>query len=265
MTQKEVVTTDSKANEDIISILLDQDELTWQNIIYELVNTEQMDPWDIDVSKLAKRFLAMIHTLQEMDFRITGKLVLAAALLLKIKSNQLLKEDMTALDDLIAGADDPIDLLEELPLAYPDIKKEEEKPQLIPKTPQPRKRKVSVDDLVDALGKALELEVRRTKYDFDDVEIEVPTDTVDISSVIMEVYKQVHEIYKSEADEITFNMLIPEEASKEQKVFTFIPLLHLDHQRNIDLNQKESFGEIFIVFLKELEGDFKVDTGDLGA
>ena len=37
------------------------------------------------------------------------------------------------------------------------------KPQIYPRTPQPRKRKVSVFDLVQALEKALEVENRRKK------------------------------------------------------------------------------------------------------
>lgn len=34
---------------------------------------------------------------------------------------------------------------------------------------------------------------------------------------------------------------------KEDKIFTFIPLLHLTNQRKVNLEQKEHFGEIEIM------------------
>ena len=46
---------------------------------------------------------------------------------------------------------------------------------------------------------------------------------------------------------------MPEEPTKEDKVFTFIPLLHLTNQRKIDLNQENHFGEIEIVLAKREE------------
>ena len=39
--------------------------------------------------------------------------------------------------------------------------------------------------------------------------------------------------------------------SKEDKIYTFIPLLHLDHQRAVDLTQKKHFGEIEIELLNK--------------
>ncbi len=236
-------------NEEIIKVLFDQDELTWQNIIYELVNSEDMNPWDIDVSLLAKRFLEIINELRKMDFRITGKLVLAAALLLKIKSNKLIEEGIATLDELIEGGEEPFDLLEELE-EQPEEEKEEV-PRLKPRTPQPRKVKVSVHDLVKALEKALEAEAKRMP-ELEQEEVKLP-ERFDIAKVIMEVYKKVEKHYSSSDEELTFSKLVPESASKQEKVYTFIPLLHLDHQGNIGLRQEESFGEIFIAFLKKLE------------
>jgi chromatin segregation and condensation protein Rec8/ScpA/Scc1 (kleisin family) len=41
-------------HEKIFEILFNKDEVTWQSLLYELVKTEQMDPWDINVSMLTK-------------------------------------------------------------------------------------------------------------------------------------------------------------------------------------------------------------------
>src|SRR3989338_7253390 len=94
------------------------DEITWQGILYELVKTEQMDPWEIDISLIAHKYLETIRKLKEHDFRVSGKMVLAASILLKLKSTRLVGEDITELDRLISGAneDDEDELVEDGPL-----------------------------------------------------------------------------------------------------------------------------------------------------
>ena len=151
--------------EKIFELLFDKDEITWQSIILDLIKTEQMDPWDIDISLLSQKYLKMLKKLKDLDFRISGKIILAAAILLRIKSNKLVGEDITELDRLLAGKD--LDELQED--FYDELQNEFEagqgstvfdKPSLTPKTPQPRKRKVSVYDLMNALQKALEVKKR---------------------------------------------------------------------------------------------------------
>ena len=239
----------------IFSILFQEDELTWQNIIYDLVRTEEMNPWDIDVSEIAHKFLDMLKKLKEMDFRISGKVVLASAILLKLKSNKLLEEDITALDSLMASIDDPTDLLDELPLDYPGAEsaRDRERPKLMPRTPQPRKRKVSVYDLVEALEKAFEVDNRRPVYVEPKVKLKAPEKSIDITEVIRDVYQRVETYYGEQPEQkpqkLTFSQLIPSD-SKEDKIFTFIPLLHLENQRRVDMKQKLHFGEIHINLLK---------------
>ena len=61
----------------------------------------------------------MIKTLKEHDFRLSGKVLLAAAILLKIKSNRWVKEDIANLDAMFASAEqDEEDLLAALYAGY---------------------------------------------------------------------------------------------------------------------------------------------------
>jgi len=239
--------------EKIFSLLFKEDEITWQNIIYELVRTEEMNPWDIDVSLIAHKFLEMLKKLKEMDFRISGKVVLASAILLKLKSNRLLEEDISVLDSLISSVDDPGDLLDELPLEYPYEEEEEKSPRLVPRTPQPRKRKVSVYDLVKALEKAFEVESRRPEYVEPKIKLKPPENVIDMTEIIMDVYHKVEVYYKDKRQDkkqtLTFSQLIPSD-SKEDKVLTFVPLLHLENQQRVGMKQKIHFGEIYIRLLK---------------
>ena len=42
--------------EQIYDMLLKESEVTWQDIIYDLIKKEQMDPWDVDISKIKLNF-----------------------------------------------------------------------------------------------------------------------------------------------------------------------------------------------------------------
>lgn len=236
-------------HEKIFNILFEADELTWQNIIYDLVRSEEMNAWDINISEITKKFLEKIKNLKDLDFRISGKIVLASAMMLKMKSNKLLEEDIANFDNMLsASEDESIDLLEELTGEH--VIESEDLPKIRPKIPQPRKRKVSVFDLVEALEKALEVESRRKQYIEPDSVVVPPKKSMDISLVIKDIYEKISSYFTKSEEQLTFSQLIPSD-SKEDKVFTFIPLLHLDVQRKIDLTQEEHFGEIGIKLIKK--------------
>ena len=84
----------------------ESNEVTWRSMIYELVKSEQMDPWDVDLSVLSKKYVQMLKKLKGLDFRVSGKMVLAAAILLKMKSNLLVGEGMAELDWLMTPQDE---------------------------------------------------------------------------------------------------------------------------------------------------------------
>ena len=249
-----------EAHERIFKIIHDEDEVTWQRLIYELVKTEQMDPWDINVSLLTKKYIEVIKQLKELDFRVSGKVLLAAAILLKIKSSRLLHEDLSEFDRLLTETGEMADELD-----FEEIgpeRREEEKYPLIPRTPQPRKRKVSIYDLVEALEKALEVKRRRVLNSIPPLNLEAPKKTRDITMVIKDVYGRIKSFfYRNNSNKVLFSQLTPSQA-KEDKVHTFVPLLHLTTQRKVDLHQEQHFGEIEIMLAskKEIEKEFETEN-----
>ncbi|MFA6072723.1 MAG: ScpA family protein [Candidatus Woesearchaeota archaeon] len=236
-----------KTNNDIFALLFEKDEITWQDIIYDLIKTEQMDPWDVDVSLLAERFIELLKEMKKMDFRLSGKIILAAAFFLKIKSDKLLHEDMDVLNNLINPIDNSDELLGMLDSMPDELRVPMEKPILTFRTPQPRKRKVSVYDLVHALEKALETDNRRTfkrNISTTYAPIKMPKKDRDVTLIINDVYKKI-QMKMDKLKVVTFSELI-ESDSKEDKLYIFVPLVYLDTQRKIDLEQVEHFGEINI-------------------
>ena len=53
---------------------------TWEGVLTRL--TSDMDPWNIDLSELARRYRAYLRVLQDNDFEIPGRMVLTCSVLL---------------------------------------------------------------------------------------------------------------------------------------------------------------------------------------
>jgi len=233
----------------ILDLLLQKDEITWQTIIYDLVKSEQMDPWDIDLSLLTQKYLETVKKLKEANFFISGKVVLASAILLKIKSTKLVTEDIANFDSILYKQDEEFEELEESGINYRNY----DKPLLTIKTPQPRKRKVGINDLIEALQKALEVDNRRTlrRIAYAHPIMKIPEKKIDITLLIKDVYSKVINFLTTRKEKLTFTKLT-ENLNKEEKILTFIPLLHLDNQEKVSMNQQEHFGEIEITVTKPL-------------
>ena len=242
-----------ESHDKVLEILFDKDEITWQTIIYELIKSGEIDPWNVNISLLTQRYIETVKKLEELDFRLSGKVLLAAAILLKIKSNRLMGEDLAHLDSLFSQKEEETEEIFEEPNLNLT---EQEKAELIPRVPQPRKRKVSVYDLVNALEQALQVKRRRLMSNIPVTNVDIPKKTRNITAVITEVYNKVRIFFaQNKKNKLTFSQLIPSD-SKEDKVYTFIPLLHLDNQRKIDIYQYQHFGEIG-VSLRQTEQEIK--------
>ncbi len=236
-----------KSQEEVNRLIFDEENISWKSMLMELVKTGQINPWDINISDIADKFLKILKDLNSMNFRVSGKIILASALLLKLKSESLLEEDIIALDTLLNQSDEPIELLDDLEDAFfedsPEQKHDELK--LYPKTPQPRKRKVSIYDLISALENAFEVKQRRKNYIFKQ-NMTIPEKKTDISELMNNIYKDIKAYFKKDTKaELNFNELLPTE-SKADKVLTFIPLLHLENQNKIELMQEKHFSPITI-------------------
>ncbi|MFQ5474877.1 MAG: segregation/condensation protein A [Candidatus Nanoarchaeia archaeon] len=237
-------------HERLYSILMEGDEVTWQSLLMELVRQEDMDPWNIDVSRLAARYISTLRKLTEMNLRVSGKVLLAAALLLRIKCTRLVGDDLTAFDQMLASTEDKDVLYEDDGEFLTDEQMKEHIESgkgysLVPRTPQPRKRKVSVVDLIEALEQALQVKKRRVLREVDAHEHAVPDKHVDISSLLEMLMDEI-ELHFKNNNSLKFTDLCPEGSSKLDKIQTFVPLLYLATGRKVDLEQKIHFGEIGI-------------------
>lgn len=238
----------------VIELLLEQEEVSWKTILQDLVLAEQMNPWDIDVSLLTHKYIQVIKNMQENNLRISGRVLLAAAILLKIKTTHLVENDISKLDLLIQQTEEVEETLSEvLDEQSRRRKKGMEQYTLIPRHPQPRNRKVSIHDLITALQHAMATK-KKILAQIRPVKFVVPK-KVDIMGVIREVYHKLqYYTQKENTATLPFSTLLPPRAGRREKVYTFIPLLHLENEQRVEMTQEKPFEEIKVTLLEKSKG-----------
>jgi len=235
----------SVKQEQIHNILFSR-EIGWQEIIYDLINTEQLNPWDIDIVILTNGYLEKISKIEEADFFVSSKVLLAASLLLRIKSEVLLNKHLKSIDEILFGKK------EEKTHKLERIELDEEIPELIPKSPIPRFKKVTLNELIEALNKAITTENRRIKKEIinknalRETGISLPKRKFSIKNKIKQLHQKLisHFTINKEHTKITYTNFIGED--REERIISFSPLLHLENQKKIWMHQPKHFEEIDI-------------------
>ena len=211
-------------------------EPSWENVIVKIIAEEAMDPWSVDITKLADVFLVYLQKMETIDLRIPARFILIAAILLRMKSDILVeREQKILIPESDKEPNETLRLLAELPALKPPIKR-------IPV------KNVSLNELLTALKKAYEIKERRVERRRRirrDVEFAIPiVEEEDITERINKLLSNIQEALV-EIDNIEFSRLVNKWGRKEI-VESLIPLLHLSQEGRIDLIQKELFKEILV-------------------
>ena len=254
--------------QDQIHDLLFGEKLSWQAIIYDLINTEQLDPWNIDLTLLSSKYLEKIKDLEEENFFVSSKVLLAASFLLRIKADILLNSDLPGLDSILYGKKENKSYEQErIELEDGEI------PDIIPRTPLPRFRRVTLAELMSSLGKAIKTENRRIKreiifkHEHREAGMVITKNLFNLQDKIKEVYSKLKKIFSNREKRFAFSELIKgsNKKTKEEKINSFISLLHLDNQQKVWLEQEGHFEEIWIMlkslYEKHKSEESNVETG----
>ena len=92
-----------KINQEQVYDLITGEEIGWQEIIYDLIKTEQLDPWDINLVVLADKYLEKIRQMEEDNFFLSSKVLIACALLLRLKAELLVNKYIQDLNEILYG------------------------------------------------------------------------------------------------------------------------------------------------------------------
>jgi len=208
---------------------------SWEDIIYYIVSIENLDPWNLDLVKLADSFIAFIKRVKDLDFRIPAKVVFIAVILLKLKVETLLRKEEEKVEQAMK---------EEKRIEIPDIDLDSIK--LAPPLKRLPKTQVTVEDLIHALKKVVEFRERKYRREFfARRRVEKNIGVEDVEKRIEKVLYKIEEKIKEGREKINFKELV-EEWNREKIIFYFTPLLHLEMKRKIETEQEEPFKDLYI-------------------
>ncbi|MCZ7385449.1 MAG: ScpA family protein [Candidatus Methanoperedens sp.] len=206
-------------------------------ILVNLAKNGEIDPWNIDIVELTDKFLRHVEELEKMDLRVSGRTLLYAAILLRMKSNALVEVDEPP-SEIMDYESDNFEISD-----YP-----------IPAMPLRRSsnRPVTLEELLSELKKAEAIEKRR----FDRVKnkTEERRTTIeevlsiaheeDIESRVGKMRNLLNELFEKQKY-IKFSDL-SSPLDRTGMVMAYLAILFLATKKEIWLEQEELFGELFI-------------------
>jgi len=254
-----VVKPEHPVHSQVYNIVLGKDP-SWQGIIYDLIASEQLDPWNIDISILCKSYFEKIKILEENNFHISSKMLLAASLLLRIKSEILLNKYIREIDNILFPHEEEVRrIIERIEID------EDEVPVLSPKTPLPRFKKVTLQELIDALDVAIKTEGRRIDKEIQKKQaerlshVDIPKfRRVNIQERIRKFYAKLLTSFKKAESENNIKLSYTHftGTNKEERIACFLPMLYLSNYGKIWIEQEKHYAEIYLYLYEHFKKAF---------
>ena len=233
-------------------------------ILVEMAQNSEIDPWDVDLEIVTEKFLNKITDSITNNLKEAGKIIFFASTLLRMKSDIL---SMKASQALMVGQDDLDDdmLLEEELASFDtrEVKLTELDRAIIRKSVSKKKRyrKISLDDLLTALKDAQQEEEKRENKRLELAQFASLAD--------MDVFIEP-EIESDELLELTHAENVEEAIDKSRAYLAeylvnghgvkfsnlckflrswsnaFLSILFLAHENEVKIIQQEFYGELWI-------------------
>ena len=216
-------------NFDIVSFA---SESSWKDVLISLINQNKLDPWDIDLSILVEKYVETIRSMKVMDLRIPANIILAAATLLRMKS------DMLKYEDSYAGSIEEADEMIERPVL--------ESGQLVLRTRVPPRRRITLNELLSALEEAISIKsANETKAVKMPIDFPIHINPVDIEATLENVYSCIAAAAGT-SGKATLTEVLRSGKFEDVLLGLFIPMLYLEHKKRISTMQETFFGEVII-------------------
>ncbi len=204
-------------------------QATWKDLLIDLVRKNKIDPWNIDLIAIIDSYIQAVREMQMLDLTIPANIILAASILLRLKSQMLFNKEEN-----------------EEPKGQEVVNYNVEIPELSLRIRIPPKRKVTLVELLNALEEAMKI-----KENFETIKKEeiIPININIDNGRIEEIIDETFNVIKSNKDKdnlILFSTLIKRVKVDDILLKLFIPIIILANRGMIELFQDEFFGEIII-------------------
>ncbi|MCJ7450473.1 MAG: segregation/condensation protein A [Candidatus Nanohaloarchaeota archaeon QJJ-9] len=214
----------------------------WEEVLERF--TQDMDPWSVDIVELANRYRRYVEKLDKKDLQVPARVLVVCAVLLRMKANlmQDFKEENPDQEEMVE---------EEIEETYEDDWQRELKiPQKTVEPPVKQKpnRRVSLDELKEALDKAIDIKEKRedrwTQRKEDQEEM-LNFDEEDITKKLDILMGRLKQIFTEEGGKTSFEKLL-KQTENQERLEKFMHLLHLETDDKIKCEQEEFFGNLKI-------------------
>lgn len=225
------------------------------DLLLYLIKKDEVDIYNIPIETITTQYMEYLSLMRMLDLNIAGEFIVMAATLMMIKSRMLLPVEERP--EMEAEEEDPRwDLVRQL-VEYKKFKdaamrlQEKEMFQenifalgsegaiLEPEDPGMVLGDVSLFDLISAFNEVLK---RAKPEELGEIYADKWTVADKIDAILSVIGMK---------KEIPFSMLFGENAGRHEIICTFLALLELIRLRQINITQKEHFGEIIIYGIQD--------------
>ena len=207
---------------------------SWEDTLEFL--TSDMNPAQIDIVRLADRYREYINQLDDRGLEVPAKAVRICAALLNMKTKVLYGEEQQEQEE---PEEEIVEEVEEEPMI-------DEGPHIdLPVKAKPRRR-VSFDELKDALEDALEVKKRREERRKQRMQMDetFEVEERDVRSRIDDLLDRITS-KASRSKKISFESLL-DQKDREEKISKFKNVLHLENDEKVKLIQDEFLGDLHV-------------------
>ena len=226
------ITSQKDYEEELIRAILYDD---WEQVLIMLV--QDMDPWDIDIVKLSDRFTTILQKMRDENLRIPARIILAASIIYRMKCEALMGVEAEGKADEQTqqeqqGTEEQAQLGGGQQVVIPPLR-----------LPIRRefKRRITLEELVEALNKAMKVKKRRELRHF---MVNLELNQKDFSEHIEKIYERILQLLYPSG--VVFFSELVKSKTKEEIIRDFASLLHLIRDEKIVCEQPVLFGEILI-------------------
>lgn len=223
------------------------------DLLLHLIKKSNIDIYDISLSDITDQYLEYIHQMEELNLDIASEYLVMATELLEYKSRSLLpkkieddKEEEDPKEELIKRL---VDYKKYKEITSEFKKLEDIRSEIYTKTPSNineydekviNNSELSVNDLIFAFKKFID----RKEYE-KPLNTKITTKELSVSDRII----KIKEILKTK-NEVNFIDLF-DELTKDYVVVTFLSILEMSKNKEIEIKQDNNFGNIIIKEVKE--------------
>ena len=223
------------------------------DLLLFFVKRDELNIYDIPISKITKDFLEYIHFMQMLDLEIASEFIVMASTLMQIKAKMLLPKPETDTDE---EEEDPRTELVKRLLEYKKFKelandfskmedeagkiyyrqyfKHDARDYYDEEEINGSLKDVSLFDLISAFKKAFESSKEK---EFQEIEIQNYRVEDEMENILNRLKFK---------DSFSFNEILRDYAEKLKIIVAFLAILELAKLKKIKISQNETFGEIFI-------------------